>query len=192
MMKGSTASPESAVLKARWRRWVKIVELFARERPACRRVDPGAYAILHKELVTSCRALAARASDVDAAFYRYIEDLVQPWLNPLVLGRADREILLDLLVRCRQAERAFIGRSWSLRLPLVVLLALFVSFFVFLWELDRGMTAGVASTVLSGLRNVSDDVWVAVTHSNEAQWLSFVAVMLVVVSIVSVSRTARS
>jgi hypothetical protein len=191
-MKGRTGSPETVALKTRWRRWVKIVELFANGRRARRRVDPGAYGILHKELVTSCRSLAASANDVDGAVYRSIEDLVQPWLSPVVLARADREILLDLLDSCRQVERAFIGRSWSPPLPLVVLLALSVAFLVFLCVLDRGITAGAASTVLGGLRSVSDDVWFAVTYSSDVQRLSFVAVVLVVVSIVSASRTARS
>ena len=108
-MKGRTGSLETAVLKTRWRRWLKIVELFASERPARRRVDPEAYGMLQKELVTTCRSLAAAANEVDGAFYRYLEDLVQPWLSPLVLWRADREILCDLLVRCRQVERALAG-----------------------------------------------------------------------------------
>ena len=43
-MKGRTGSLETAVLKTRWRRWLKIVELFASERPARQRVDPEALA----------------------------------------------------------------------------------------------------------------------------------------------------
>jgi hypothetical protein len=191
-MKGRTGSPETAVLKTRWRRWLRIVELFANERPARRRVDPEAYGMLQKELVTTCRSLAATANEVDGAFYRYLEDLVQPWLSPLVLGRADREILCDLLIRCRQVERALVGRSWSPRLPFAVLVTISVSFFTFRWVLDRGITAEGASTVLLALRSVSDDVWFAVTRSSDFERLSFVAVVLVAISIMTVSRTARS
>ena len=191
-MKGRTGSPETAVLKTRWRRWLRIVELFASQRPARRRVDPEAYGMLQKELVTTCRSLAAAANETDGAFYRYLEDLVQPWLSPLVLGQADREILCDLVIRCRQADRELVGRSWSPRLPLAVLLTIFVSFFAFRWMLDWGITARAASTVLSGLRSVSDDVWFAVKRSSEFQRLSFVAVVLVAISIMIVSRTARS
>jgi hypothetical protein len=191
-MKGRTGSPETAVLKTRWRRWLRIVELFASQRPARRRVDPEAYGMLQKELVTTCRSLAAAANETDGAFYRYLEDLVQPWLSPLVLGQADREILCDLVIRCRQADRELVGRSWSPRLPLAVLLTILVSFFAFRWVLDWGITARAASTVLSGLRSVSDDVWFAVKRSSEFQRLSFVAVVLVAISIMTVSRTARS
>jgi hypothetical protein len=189
-MKGRTGLPETIALKIRWRRWVKIIGLYARKRPARRRVDPRAYSILHKELIASCRSLAASANE-DAAIYRYIEDIVQPWLSPVVLERADREILLDLLVCCQQVERAFIGRHRSLPLPLVLVLALVVSSFVFLWTLDRGLTAGAAQTVLSRLRSILDDVWCAATWSSDAQRLAFVTVVLVIVSIVNVSRTAR-
>jgi len=153
-MKGRTGSPETAVLKTRWRRWLRIVELFASERAARRRVDPEAYGMLQKELVTTCRSLAASANEVDGAFYRYLEDLVQPWLSPIVLGRADREILCDLHIRCRQVERALAGHSWSLHLPLLVLLTVSVSFFVFRWVFDRGITAEAVSTVLVGLRKI--------------------------------------
>ena len=76
--------------------------------PARNRVDPQEYATLHRELIANCRALADSANDVDAAFYRYLEDLAQPWLAPSVLDRhcADREILFDLLFRCKHVERS--------------------------------------------------------------------------------------
>ncbi len=190
-MVGRTGLRETIALKIRWRRWVKIVELFARERPLRRRVDPRAYGVLHKELISSCRSLAASANEVDAAVYRYMEDIVQPWLSPVVLARADREILLDLLDCCQQVERALMGRSRSLPLPLVLLLASFVSCIVFLWMLDRGITAEAAHVVLSRMRIISDDVWFAVTWSSDGQRLCFVTAILVILSIVSVSRTAR-
>ena len=190
-MGGRTGLRETIALKIRWRRWVKIVELFARERPFRRRVDPRAYGVLHKELISSCRSLAASSNEVDAAIYRFMEDIIQPWLSPVALARADREILLDLLDCCEQVERALIGRSRSLPLPLVLLLASFVSCFVFLWMLDRGITAEAAHLVLSRMRVISDDVWFAVTWSSDGQRLCFVTALLVVLSIVSVSRTAR-
>ena len=67
-----------------------------------------------------------------------------------------------------------------------------MSFFVFRWVLDRGITANAASPVLLGLRSVSDDVWFAVARSSDFERLSFVAVVLVAISIITVSRTARS
>ena len=78
-------SPEKIALRRRFSRWAAIVELFARGRPARKRVDPQAYVTLHRELIASCRVLAASANEVEAVSYRYLEDLAQPWLDPAVL-----------------------------------------------------------------------------------------------------------
>jgi hypothetical protein len=191
-MRRRSGSPERLAFVASWRRWVAIVELFALRRPARRRVDRHEYRVLHKELLERCRTLAESANEVETAFYRYLESLAQPWLSPAVFVRADREILLDLLVRCRQADLQLGGRSWVRSIagwviPAIVISALFVVLLVVLGALDR---AGFA--VLERLRGWSDDLWFAVKRSTEIQRLFFVGAVLVVVSIIIVSRTARS
>src|SRR3954469_7173177 len=104
-------SPEKKALQKCWARWVKIVELFARRRVSRKRVDPQAYLVLHRELMSNCRSLAASTNDVEATFYRYLEELVQPWLNLDVFAWDERDILFDLLIRCQQPETQLRGRS---------------------------------------------------------------------------------
>src|SRR6516165_6932333 len=82
--------PARNALRQSWCRWTETVELFARRRVGRKRVDPQAYAALHRDIIRGCRACAASANDVEAAFYRYLEDLAQPWLDPSILSRADR------------------------------------------------------------------------------------------------------
>src|SRR5438045_3553669 len=103
-------STELAELRARWRRWAAIVELFARRRRRCRQVDPRAYETIHRELIASCRSLAATDNGPGRVVYRSLEDLARPWLTLSTLAKADREILLDLLIRCRMAERGMRAR----------------------------------------------------------------------------------
>jgi hypothetical protein len=68
-------------------------------------MDPEAYQALHRELVAACRALGGPAEGTKREFYQRLEELARPWLTARVLEQADREILLDLLARCRQAEQ---------------------------------------------------------------------------------------
>jgi hypothetical protein len=191
-MKHGGEPPEIAALKTRWCRWVDIVELFARRRVGLRRVDPQEYVLLHKELTQACRMLAQSANEVEGAFYRYLEDLVQPWLTPSVLARADREILIDLLVRCRQAERQLGVRSWLRSVPAWAPRALVVSLLVAIGILLIGTGDGGWLSGLGRLRGWSDDLWFALRHSSDVERLCFIGTVLIIVSIFTVSRTARS
>jgi hypothetical protein len=103
-------SVELVALRSRWRRWTAIVELFASRRGRCR-VSPQAYRALHGELTGRCRSLSASADGPSREFCRGLEDLVQPWMNTGALAKADREILNDLLARCRLAERELRERT---------------------------------------------------------------------------------
>jgi hypothetical protein len=191
-MRRRGGAPEAVALRTCWRRWVSVVELFARRRPARRRVDPKTYGILHKELIQKCRSLAASADEVESVFYRYLEDLAQPWLTPAILARADREILTDLLVRCRQAENQLGGRTWAQSVLRVVIPLLLVSFFVFVGLVGLGIADQAGFPILNWLRSWSDDVWFAVKRSSDVERLSVAGFVLIVISIFAVMRTARS
>lgn len=104
---------ERVVLSRCWRRWVAVVELSVRRRRGRGLVDMQAYDALHKELIATCRSLTASAEGSERAFYQGLEDLARPWLSPSVLAKSDRAILLDLLIRCRQAERALGRGNWA-------------------------------------------------------------------------------
>jgi hypothetical protein len=191
-MKRRRGPPEVVALMTHWRRWTDIVDLFARRRPARRRVGSQEYAVLHKALIQDCRTLAESAGEEEAAYYRQLEDLVQPWLNPSILARADREILMDLLIRCRQVEYQLGGRPWTRTAsgwaPMAVLASLFAVGLV----LGIAALGGLGSSALELLRGWSTEVWIAVRRSSDIQRLSFIGLVLIIVSIVVVSRTARS
>lgn len=190
-MRNRDGPPEIGALKIDCCQWVCIVELFAHRRPGRRQVDPREYAVLHKALIQKCRMLAESGNEVDIAFYRSIEDLVQPWLTPSVLARADQEILRDLLARCRQVEHRLGVRSWlrSVRhwAPRVLVLSLVIAVGILMIR-----TGGSWHLVLDWLRGWSDDIWFAVKRSSDVERLSFVGIVLIIVSIFTVSRTARS
>jgi hypothetical protein len=168
------------------------VELFARRRAARNRIDTAEYAQLHRDLVDRVRALGRNASDVEAAFYRYLEDLVQPWLDLQVLGRAEREILFDLLIRCREVEVQLGRRSWMrllrARAAPAPLGAMF--FAIILLCIDRSSL--VLWTILNQARGLCDDVMFRIVHSTDLERLFVVGLVLIAVSIYSISRTAQS
>jgi hypothetical protein len=142
-MQSSGGSTELVALRARWRRWTAIVELFANRRRGRGRVDPQAYRALHRELTERCRSLAASADEPARSSYQTLENLVQPWLNPGVFAKADREILDDLLARCRRAERelgertrGLAARRWCA--PALMVSAAVAGLFVCAWGAGRG------------------------------------------------------
>jgi hypothetical protein len=183
--------PETAALKTHWCRWVKIVEHFACRRPARGRVDPQAYARLHQELIRDCRRLAESSDEAEGAYYRSLEDLIRPWLTPSVLARADRDILIDLLVRCRQVERRLGVRWWARKDLRWAAQALLVSLCAAVGFLLVGASDGWHSG-LDRLRGWSDGLWFAVTRSSDLERLGFIGIVLLIVSIFSVQRSARS
>jgi len=176
-----------------WRRWTAIIELFARRRLARNWVVTEQYSILHHELLEHCRVLAEASAPPGSAFYRSLEEMVQPWLTPYVLAHADQEILQDLLYRSLQAERQLSGRG--------------------AWRVAVERWAGPVLTVLLGVGLVAgiawmgEELWLPVwSRAREwwqvlgytlKQWAQFQNLLLagavaVVVALFLAVRTARS
>jgi hypothetical protein len=185
-------SPEKIALRRRFSRWAAIVELFARGRPARKRVDPQAYVTLHRELIASCRVLAASANEVEAVSYRYLEDLAQPWLDLAVLDRTDRDILFDLLFRCKHVQSQLGGRSWIRVLRGWGTPVFLGASFLAIMLLCMGRFSVVLSTMLDRARNWSDDLSIRVNHSTDLERLFVVGLVLIMVTIYAVSRIPRS
>jgi len=184
--------PEKLALGRCFHRWAANVDLFARRKAARKRVDPKAYVALHRELILHCRALAASGNEVEAVFYRYLEDLARPWLDPAVLDRADRDILFDLLIRCQQVEEQLRGRSWNRVLRTWGVPLFLGAFFFAIMLLCMGRFSVVLSTILNGTRSWSDELYFHVIHSTDAERLFVAGLVLTMVTIYVVSRTARS
>jgi hypothetical protein len=185
-------NPAKAELRKSWARWTEVVELFARRRAGRKQVDPRTYATEHRELLEKCRALAASANDVDAAFYRYLEDLAQPWFEPATLARGDRDILYDLLLRCQHVETQLGGRSWLrwLRSPRAFVPAAALTFAIML--LWMGKSFVLLRAVFDAVRGWTDSLAYSITHSSDQTRLIVVACILIAVSMYTASRTAKS
>ncbi len=112
-MQSPKGASELASLQTHWEQWTAIIERFARRRRTRHWVDAEAYAQLHREVLRACWALAGHAGEAKRAFFEGLADLAKPWLSPHVLERTDWEILIDLLVRCRQAADELTGRRSS-------------------------------------------------------------------------------
>jgi hypothetical protein len=185
-------SPERQALGKRWSQWTEIVRLFARHRRARKHVDVRAYIELRRDLIERCQRLAVKANEVEAPFYRYLQDLARPWLDPGVLGRAEREILFDLLVRCQHVRDQLLGRSWIRSLPSWVTPAVAGVTFFAIMLLWMGKLPVFLSTILDYSRGYADDVYFYAIRSSDAERLLAVGLVLVIVSAIAVSRTARS
>jgi hypothetical protein len=191
-MRHREESAEIEGLKTRFREWIHIVDLFANRRAARQKVDPVAYRELHKEIIEHCRAIAAPANEVDAVFFHYVRDLVRPWLTPTVLSRADSEILLDLLARSRQVERQLGLSSWRTQVARWALPVLIFSLVAFVGILALGVNNDFSHIALDRLHVWSDDAWIAIKRTSDIERASVVGIILIIVSIVTVSRTARN
>jgi hypothetical protein len=191
-MRRREQSPEKTTLRKCWGRWTGIVELFARRRVGRNRVDPQDYIRLHREVIDKCRVLGAAANDDEAAFYRYAEDLAQPWLNLDVLARAERNILFDLLIRCRGVEAQLTDRSrfrafLSQAMPPLLVLLFFVN--ILLWS---GRILIFLKIMLYYARDWSDHLWYRVSSASDLQWMLFVGCTLLGISAYLLFRPARS
>jgi hypothetical protein len=191
-MKRRDKSPDKDALRECWTRWTGIVELFARRRTARKRVDLNEYASLHRNVIRLCRVQAGSANEVDITFYRYLEDLVQPWLDPQILARAERDILFDLLIRCQHVEAQLGGRAWLRTIRSWGSPALLGTLCFAIIVLCMGQFPVLLSTVKHYAVDWSDDLYLRVVHSSDLERLFVVGLVLIAVSIYTVSRTARS
>jgi len=100
-----------AVLGRPWRRWTAIVEHHARRRGRCR-VGPAEYDALYRELLAACQSPVATGGTDRQQYVEGLETVLRPWMTMRVLEKADQEIQIDLLARCRRIDRELNGRDW--------------------------------------------------------------------------------
>jgi hypothetical protein len=176
-------------LREHWVQWTAIVSLFARRRPARRRIDPRAYAALRKDLMTTCRTLA-EADGERRSWYLAMEETVRPWLSPRVLARTDREILSTLLDRCRELERELVGRrrwpAWSADFGTVSLFAGGTAAVGLAWVLVE-----FGALLFAAGRDAADTAWLAIKYASGFHKQSLVAVLIVIGAIFTIMRSVR-
>jgi hypothetical protein len=175
-------------LRRRLSRWRGVVESFARGL----RVDPRRYAALHGELLQRCRALAEEAEEEQKTVYKSVEKLLQPWRNTEAFTQANRDILVEVLQRCRQAECELGGRPglkvrrrW-LRPALATLaggtvLGVLVWLTVRWWLPLRSLAKGTRFEISMALNRLGAG----------ERWM-LAGVIAIVIAMVLLSRTAKS
>jgi hypothetical protein len=186
------SGPEAAeAVKKDWSRWTCLVAVMARGRSARAAIGAEEYRELYRRLTTNCRELAGSADNPGRTLHETMIDTVRPWLSPQALERADREILGVLLQRCRWIERAIGVRTGVLThlrraAPLFLLPAATVIVVV-------GWTLAVPRIPLvDAVRFRWAMVWMSVKRTSDVEKLCLVGIVLILISIYSVSRMARS
>jgi serine/threonine protein kinase len=177
----STSPQLDSVLRARWRQWVAIVEVFARG-GAETDVDEGGYRVLHRELLEACRA----RSGPGLGPLGRLESLVEPWLTPHTLASAGHEVLSGLLIQCLQLEGELFGSvssSGAARWALLFLVGLLAGLVGLYWRAPGGWKLPARPTLVS--------LW-AVVENHPVLSSAVVLPAVVLLSITILSRLFRS
>jgi hypothetical protein len=181
----------AAAVKTDWRRWTCLVEVLASGRAARAPIGIEEYRELYRRLTTNCRELAGSAEGAERRLRETMLATVRPWLTPQALERADREILCFLLQQCRWIERVLGIRTGVLTIlrraaPLFLLPAATV-IVVVAWTLR-----GPRLPAVYALRLRWAMLWLSLRRASDVEKLCLAGIVLIVISIYSVSRIARS
>ena len=99
-----------------WRRWLGVVTQFARRAPGRVRLIAGQYEALQRALLTACQDVVENAEPELKGRLQRLEQLVRPWLNAASLENADKELLENLVARCRHLASGWLepvqARRW--------------------------------------------------------------------------------
>jgi hypothetical protein len=178
----------AAALRREWARWTKVVAGYCRRGWRRTAADPASYAELYARLLAACGAAAAAVPEgPQHDFYESLADLVRPWVSADVLRRTDREILVHLWARCREADhqlrgvRPETGRTWALeRLLFPILLVVLASIALGLDEAvalfgGRARSAGLA-------------VWYTIRGLSTGESLVLLGIVVVALALTLVRR----
>jgi hypothetical protein len=182
-------------LKDDLRRWTNLVESVARSRSGrCNIMDHREFADLRHRISAACQDLADASDEDGRKLYEDLEAAVRPWLSPRVLAETDDELLAQLLGRCRRIKDELSGRTAgrqvrlrsALAFPLLVAAATTVAV-VFLWTVP-----GFWAALGAALQDLSRMIKQTFGWSSDTDKLFALAVVVILLSVYNVSRTARS
>lgn len=183
----------AATLRPYWKQWSRAIAGYALRRGS--RLRPDAHANLHRRVLATCHALATASLGEEKEFYEYLEGLVRPWSAPETLTRTDRDLLLDLMFQCQEAERRLEGSKDRIQKLgrilnrfLVVVVATFVVAFLSL----------VLLTALSSPRDTlgwivsrTDHLWHSTSGFSSTEKMLLGGAVLTVGALAIVARSAR-
>jgi hypothetical protein len=104
---------QSAALPVLWRRWTELISGFAERQARRARFDASEYEALHRALLAACQAMIVHADPEHAAWLTRMQQLVEPWMTAATLEKIDKELLADVLARCRAIDQEMGGLGWS-------------------------------------------------------------------------------
>jgi serine/threonine-protein kinase len=120
------------VLLQNWRDWSSVLDDLAAGRAPG--LDDMAYRAVHRNVLKSCQGRIPHTGPAQAAMFRQIVDLVQPWLTLDTLVGTDRDTLASIQRQCRAIDEMLgAGDSsvWQWGIAFVLLLlAAAVGFFL--------------------------------------------------------------
>ncbi len=96
-------------LAERWRRWTRIVRLFATRHDRRHAIDSSEYQAMHATLTKHCRAMAKSQDSRQPSVVQELLEILAPWVNLDSLARADRQLVCQLFERCRQTQQVLDG-----------------------------------------------------------------------------------
>jgi hypothetical protein len=142
-------------------------------------------------VIAKCRSVSESQDPADP-LYETLAEVVKPWVSLEILKRTDNELLISLLYRCRDLERQLGCRTrvwWRSQIPIRLLLASVIVAALLLW---LGAAEGVFMALVDWLRSWAVVIWVTIKWSSDLERIFFLGIVLVVVSLIAVVRTARS
>jgi hypothetical protein len=152
-------------------------------------VDPGEYHSIYRELTSTCRELASADDEARRDDYKRLEATVRPWLSLKVLDRTDRAILDSLLDRCRQVDRELGAKPLvDGRVVLAVLLPVGLVALSFVGWSARGLLFNAMEHV----QGWSAALWLAARRASDLEKLFALCLIAACLSVIIVSRAARS
>ena len=188
-MQAQGTSVNLTALRRLWGQWTNVVERYARRLPRRGWIDPRSYRLLHQDLLAACRALADQNTNGQAVFFEDLCYLAEPWMTLWVLQQTDREILLDLLHRCRAAHHKMGGRRFSrLMRPLFWIVGLTIC------AVSAGIAVWLIQPQWMPIADWLDDQWrmmmFGAKRLDNWQWLLVIGALGIAAAMFAVSRTA--
>jgi hypothetical protein len=176
-------------LRENWRRWVDVVERFARRASNRRSIRSEDYERLHQDLIHACRSAVRGGREPERGWGQEMSGIAQPWLTTSLLEHAGALTLQELLRRCQEMDSALGIRRHPFRVGSRLLL-------VTSGLLFAGAAAGFgwsrSEELIRRLRLTWRPLRLAMLEVDSSQWIVLTGIALAVGGVVLVWRTSAN